>query len=101
MILDRLSILASFLPARGAAAAVAKRWRAAAARDPELVADVVRIGGILQLQPARFQDGLEQPDPIDPVRLAYEAGRRDMALRFVALMGITITELNSLMEDTP
>lgn len=74
---------------------MARRWSNARRRDPELVADLIRLGGILSAQP--MQDG--EIYPLDPHRLAYEAGRRDMAVQLAALMSLTITELNALMED--
>jgi catalase (peroxidase I) len=85
--------------AAAAAAAGAHRWAQAAARTPELRADLIRLGGVLALQPARFEAGFEVREPIDPVRLAYEAGQRDMALRLLALMGTTPETLIPMMED--
>jgi len=77
------------------AAEVARRWWKARNADPELMADVIRLGGVLTAQP--FENA-EVAD-LDPQRLAYEAGRRDLALQLTALMGLTLSELNSLMGD--
>lgn len=74
----------------------ARRWWRAAQADPELLKDVLRLGGILTLQP---HDAAREPAPIDPYRLAYDAGRRDMALQLSALMGLTIHELNTLVTE--
>lgn len=116
MIMDRIPILRALFPApdlgdpdatrlavRGAkrtAAAYARRWTEAARRDRRLVTDLVTLGGVLALRPVRFEDGIEAPDPIDPCRLAYEAGRRDMAVSLIALMGITPDDLNDLTMET-
>lgn len=91
---SKLAFLMALFPHRGAQADVARRWFQARTRDPELMADIIRLGGILTAQP--FQNG-EVAD-LDPARLAYEAGRRDLALQLTALMGLTIDELNILME---
>ena len=109
MIWSPLAILRATFPARPdpaeeraaatAAAECAHRWGQAAARDPDLRADLIRLGGVLALQPARFEDGQELRDPIDPLRLAYEAGQRDMALRLLALMDTDPQTLTNLMED--
>lgn len=115
MILDRIPILRVLFPspdlgdprmtrlaargARRAAAAHARRWTEAARREPRLVTDLIAIGGLLALRPVRFEDGIEAPDPIDPCRLAYEAGRRDMAVSLIALMGITPDDLNELTTE--
>lgn len=97
MIWDRLSVLRTLFVGRGVASDVARRWRAA--RDPALAADILRLGGVLTLQPVRIVGGVPEVEPIDPQRLAYEAGRRDFAIQLLALMGLTITEINSLMEN--
>lgn len=99
MIFDRIGIIQALFPARAAAAEVATRWKRAAAKDPELIADAIRLGGVITLQPDTFEGGVPIGAPIDPVRLAYEAGRRDLAVQLIALMGLTYTELQSLMED--
>jgi hypothetical protein len=96
MIWDKLAFLRALFPARAAAAQVAARWYKARSREPELMADVIRLGGLLTAQP---YDPDAPTAPIDPQRLAYEAGRRDLALQLAALMGLTLTELNSLMES--
>ena len=50
---------------------------------------------MLILQPV--QDG--EPQPLDPLRLAYEAGRRDFAMQLLALMGTSFEDMNRMMED--
>lgn len=99
MILDRLSLLRILSPTRHAAAQLAARWSRAADRDPELISDVIRLGGVLAKSPARFVDGVEQPDPIDPIRLARDQGRRELATELLGLMSIGPEELNSLTRE--
>lgn len=101
MILDRFSIFRAMFPFSGGrrvAGELASRWRRAFVRDPDLAGDLIGLGRVLALRPALFDDGAEVPEPIDPVRLAYEQGRRDMAVQLLALMGVTDTELAKLME---
>lgn len=100
MIFNRISILRALFPARKAASEASLRWHRAARGEPELLADVLAFGGVLALQPDIYdQRGVPMGAPIDPVRLAYEAGRRDLAVQIAALMGVTRTELKSLMEN--
>lgn len=96
---DRISVLRALFPRRDIAAQKARRWRAAASERPELVADVLELAGILAAQPVTLEQGVPEIDTIDPYRLAYEAGRRDLGLQLLAMMQISIPELNSLMED--
>ena len=37
--------------------------------------------------------------PLAPYRTAYEAGRRDLALQLSAMMALSVSDLNDLMED--
>ena len=101
MIWNRIPILATLFPssARREAAQAARRWRKAVAGDPALQSDLIRIGGLLTMQPVQFQDGFPEPLPIDPQRLAYEAGRRDLAIQLLALAGLTTFEMNSIMKE--
>ncbi|MEX0306036.1 MAG: hypothetical protein AB3N12_01505 [Ruegeria sp.] len=99
MIFDRLPILKSIFGSNDqAAAVVSRRWRRAFSNEPELACDVIRSGGLLVGQPVEMVEGWPQPAPIDPYRLAYEAGRRDLALQLLAQGGISYDELNQLME---
>ena len=99
MIWHRFTILRPLFASRKAAVEVARRWRAASARDAALQHDLIRMGGLLFLQPVDLDQGMATLAPIDPHRLAYEAGRRDLAVQLLALMGLTIPEMNTLMED--
>lgn len=74
---------------------MARRWNKARLTHPELMADVIRLGGVLAAQP--MQGGEVQP--LDAPRLAYEAGRRDLALHLLAMMQMSIAEFNLLMEN--
>lgn len=99
MIFDRIPVLAAFFGlATGSAGTVARRWRRAFAAEPDLACDLIRQGGVLAGQPVEMIDGYPQPAPLDPYRLAYEAGRRDLALLLLAQGGISYHELNQLME---
>jgi len=93
---DKVAILhfGPFGDAR-AAAIVARRWWKARARDPELAADLIRLSGVLTLP--RLGNGA--PDVTDAQALAFEAGRRDMALQLLAMMQLTHQEMATLMED--
>ena len=73
---------------------MARRWSRARQVNPELLADLIRLGGIMATQPMQNGDVL----PLDAQRMAYEAGRRDLALQLSALMALTPMELNDLME---
>lgn len=96
---DRFGLMATLFPARAQAAKAAARWSRAAARDPELVADLIRLSGILGLTPDDYEAGVPMGAPVDPVRLAIERGRRDMARQLLALMSVTPFQLQKLMED--
>lgn len=82
----------------GAAVAVARRWRRAFGDEPELAEDLIRHGGILLGQPVQVVNGASEPAPLDPYRLAYEAGKRDFAMQLLSLGGITYHEMNKLLE---
>ena len=100
MILDRLSILKRLFPTPKAAQDVAGRWQRAAARDPELVQDIIRMGGILAQRTRTFDDdGVEVLSPIDPYRLAEENGRRELAIELLTMMQIDPYQLSKLTED--
>ena len=86
---------AAIAEADAAAADPARRWSKAAKVEPELLNDVIRLGDILTMQP--FAGG-QLTAPLDPLRLAYEAGRRDFAVQLATMMGLTYTDLNTLME---
>lgn len=77
----------------------ALRWTRAFRTDPELAQDLIRLGHVLEMEPVTLVQGVEQPTPIDPYRMAYEKGRRDLAIQILALGRISQTELNALMED--
>lgn len=78
-----------------AAADPARRWWKAAQADPELLGDVIRLGDVFTTQP--FAGG-QLAAPIDPLRLAYENGRRDLALQLATMMTLSVHDLNQLME---
>jgi len=95
MIWDKLAILRTIFPSREGASVYGARWKSAADRERALAGDVIRLSGLLALQPR--QDA--EVASLDPIRLAYEAGRRDLGLELLSLMNLTHTELANLMED--
>lgn len=96
-----LTTLAACLPgyARRENAAKVRRWTAAGQKDSRLAEDLITLGGVLQGQPAQIDNGWPTPALPDPTRLAYEAGRRDMALQLLALMSLTPYQLNLLVKE--
>lgn len=96
---DRFGLMATLFPARAAAAKAAARWSRAAAREPDLVADLIAMSGLLSNTPDDYEAGVPLGAPVDPVRLAIERGRRDMARQILALMSITPFQLSQMMED--
>lgn len=100
MIWKRIPIIRSFFGMNDDPAAdTAARWQKAFARDPGLADDLIRQSGLMALQPVEMVEGFPQPVPMDPYRLAYEAGRRDLALLLLAQGHISTYELNQLMES--
>lgn len=80
---------------RRAVSARAARWSRAQATDPRLAADVLALGGVLSLGPREPSGAID----LAPELLAYEAGRRELALELVALMGLTPFELREQMME--
>lgn len=96
-----LTTLAAFLPfgAKREAMRLARRWGKAAKDEPRLPEDLIRLGGVLNGQPALLDNGFPTPALPDAQTLAYQAGRRDMALQLLALMSLTPYQLNDLMKE--
>ncbi len=96
-----LTTIAALLPfqAKREALNLARRWGKAAKADPRLAEDLIRLGGILAGQPAVLEDGRPTPALPDAQLLAYQAGRRDMALQLLALMNLSPYQLNDLMKE--
>jgi len=84
-----------------AAAEKARRWSRARRDQPRLMNDLIEMSGLLTLPPERLENGAPTLDPIDPIRMAQERGEQAMAKKLLALMGVTIDELNFLMTETP
>lgn len=82
------------------AAAMAKRWSAAAANDPELAADLIRISGLLTTSPVDRDPETGLAVPRDPYQEFEQKGARDLALKLLAAMHITPEEINVLMETS-
>lgn len=99
MIIDRLSVLASLFGTNwGAARQFAKRWQKAAMQQPELRTDLIRLGGLFVLPPVQMVNGYPEPVTIDPYQSGREAGRRELAMQLLAACGVTIEDLNQMME---
>lgn len=98
---NRLSVLQGFVPfsQRALARRRVRRWTDAAKSDSRLAIDLITLGGIMAAQPAALQDGWPSPALPDPQALAYQAGRRDLALQLLALMSLTPLELNALATE--
>lgn len=98
---DLRGLIASILPVEKEAGEVAARWSAAAEAHPDLVGDLIRLSGLMEITPDTYHErsGLPLGDPVDPHRALIERGRRDMARQLLALMSITPFELQKLMED--
>jgi len=77
---------------------MARRWRRAFAADPELASDLIRLGGILTLPAERQVNGEAAPDPVDPYKTEREQGARILAIKILALGGMTPNEMKQLME---
>lgn len=101
MIWNRLSILKStgIFAGPREAARTARRWRMAKAAAPGIENDLIVLGGVLTMQPVPHLAAAPAPQPIDPLRLSYEAGRRDLAIQLLSLMGLNTTEMNALMTE--
>ncbi|QPM89150.1 hypothetical protein [Pseudooceanicola algae] len=103
MILDRLgTLLARFgttLEGRRTAAEHARTWRRARVHVPEIVPDLIAHGGLFMGQAVTMEGGVPSPARMDPCQLAYEAGRRDLAVQLLAAAGLTTTDLNELMRE--
>ena len=71
-ILDRMSVIRAMIPTRGEAHDLALRWKKAARVEPELAGDLIRLGGVLSIQPDEYRGGLPSDAAIDPLRAAYQ-----------------------------
>lgn len=92
---ERLGFVRTSFQVQEDAAEAGIRWTRAFRAEPELVGDLIRMGGVMAAQP--FENG-EVAD-LDPHRLSYEAGQRDLALRILALGNLSPKELQTLMGD--
>jgi hypothetical protein len=100
MSFDRLGIIRFIFRGHdGAAAERARRWSRAKQDNPALATDLIELSGLLALPAERLENDVIAPDPIDPIRMAREQGEQAMAKKLLALMGVSITELNHLMTE--
>lgn len=112
MIFPRLAILQSFFgvfrnpqnpdqaeAARDAAAAMGHRWAKALAVHPELVIDLIKLGGLLKLPPQRMLNGMPEPGTQDLYQCGRYDGRRELATQLLALSGLSYEDFNQLMEN--
>lgn len=81
---------------RSEARQMAKRWRRAAQADPQLRQDVLALGGVLSMQAYDRVNGVPELAPIDPYRLAFEAGKRELSMQLAALMDISLYDLKTM-----
>ncbi|MEM9579061.1 MAG: hypothetical protein AAF891_00120 [Pseudomonadota bacterium] len=81
-----------------AARGMTRRWAKAFRDDPDLAHDLIALGGIIQL-PAALVPGEADLGPVDPIRLAFEAGQRDLAMRILALGKINPRDLGEILEQ--
>lgn len=95
-----LDVIRSIFPDKSLAANAASRWTAIFEQDPRAMEDLIRLGGLLETNPETYDgDGIPVPAPIDPVRLAYERGRSDMARQLLALGSLDAHTLKNLLES--
>jgi len=80
---------------RKAARRRAARWAMAQQRDPDLAVDVIHMGRVLALAPVDTVGRLAAND----IQLAYEQGRRDLAIDLLAMMSINQAEFLQMMES--
>lgn len=94
---NRISVLQAQHGTREEAAKAARLWRPVFQKYPEVILDLVRIGGLFQQRELYFEDGIKRSVPLDPTELAYEQGRREAVLDILG-HNLSIDELNQLME---
>lgn len=73
----------------------ARRWARASVAEPYLRADLLAIGRVLSMAPRGGDDALAATAQ----ELAYDAGRRDLALELLALMAVTPLQIHHMMQD--
>lgn len=100
MIWNPASILRVRFGGKAAARQVSARWQRAKARDPELIGDLIRLGGVMELPTVDMSEGIAEVVDKTPYQLGVEAGRRALALELLALAKIDPTELEDRMEQT-
>jgi len=74
----------------------AARWSDVAANNPALVEDMVILGEIVALGAVDETNKLQS----SALELAYERGRRDLAIEILAMMQITPFEINQLLKES-
>jgi len=74
----------------------ARRWAMVADQHPELAEDIIIMGEIVALGDVDETNRLNS----GPEQLAYERGRRDLALDLLAMMHLTPFELNQLLKES-
>lgn len=83
----------------------ARRWAKAFAADPQLAADLVQLGGLLDgelrqpvLDATGQPTGIYEIVPPDPTALAMRSGRRELAQMLLALGTIEPSTFSDMME---
>ncbi|GHF33259.1 hypothetical protein [Seohaeicola zhoushanensis] len=104
-ILDRISALITGFghptvrEVRMARGAAVLRWRKAFRDQPELAEDLIRLSGLLAVQPHILTEGIPTGiAPVDPHAVMFERGQQQLAKVLLSLGGITPYELTQLME---
>lgn len=95
----RLQTLMTMFTRPRDAITIGRRWRAAAREIPGLEGDLVELGGLRMMQPHQRIEGVPEPAALGPEMLAYQQGKRDLALQLLALMGLNQDDFNSLFTE--
>ncbi len=74
----------------------AMRWSTIADQQPLLAEDIIIMGEVIALGDVDDENRLKATD----LELAYDRGRRDLALDILAMMHISPHELNQLLKET-
>ncbi len=73
----------------------ARRWNKAVAAEPLLAEDLIEMGNVLSMAPVDQTDRVQMTE----IQMAYDMGRRDLALEILAHMKISVFELSNMMEN--
>lgn len=74
-----------------------RRWQRSL--TPAQRADLIELGGLFLGAPVEMDHGQPGPGEKTPYQCGVEDGRRSLACELLALSGMTIEEINQLMES--